>query len=185
MRPICTGGVGGAWRTVCTAPAFAICAALCAEAAAPARHAKLRTKMGSRQRADGERKTRNTSMFPRTKNTEYVHVSTNQEIVKTCCACPSASLPPPSLPDPLTRLRNETCPVSTGGGTRRVRLVRKEGRGVSSQYGKPACLSSGASRRDARSPRNPRGARGSCAWAEILSPKIMAAHPARWNSSCL
>jgi hypothetical protein len=31
---------------------------------------------------------------------------------------------------------NETCPVSTGGGTRLVRLVREEGRGVSSQYGR-------------------------------------------------
>jgi hypothetical protein len=30
----------------------------------------------------------------------------------------------------------ETCPVSTEGGTRRVRLVRKEGRDVSSQYGR-------------------------------------------------
>ena len=31
----------------------------------------------------------------------------------------------------LRLLRRETCPVSTGGGTRRVRLVREEGRGVS------------------------------------------------------
>jgi len=30
----------------------------------------------------------------------------------------------------------ETCPVSTGEGTRRVQLVREEGRGVSSQYGR-------------------------------------------------
>jgi len=30
----------------------------------------------------------------------------------------------------------ETCPISTGGGTRRVRLVREEGRDVSSQYGR-------------------------------------------------
>jgi len=32
--------------------------------------------------------------------------------------------------------RDETCPVSTGGGTRRVQLVREEGRGASSQYGR-------------------------------------------------
>ena len=31
--------------------------------------------------------------------------------------------------------RDEACPVSTGGGTRRVRSVRGEGRGVSGQYG--------------------------------------------------
>jgi len=37
-----------------------------------------------------------------------------------------------------TRLEEsfETYPVSTEGGTRRVRLVRKEGRDVSSQYGR-------------------------------------------------
>jgi hypothetical protein len=31
---------------------------------------------------------------------------------------------------------DEACPVSTGGGTRRVQSVREEGRGVSSQYGR-------------------------------------------------
>jgi len=31
---------------------------------------------------------------------------------------------------------NEACPVSTGGGTRRVQSVREEGRDVSSQYGR-------------------------------------------------
>jgi len=32
--------------------------------------------------------------------------------------------------------RDETCPVSMGGGTRRVRLVWEEGRDVSGQYGR-------------------------------------------------
>jgi hypothetical protein len=32
--------------------------------------------------------------------------------------------------------RDEACPVSTGGGTRRVQSVREGGRGVSSQYGR-------------------------------------------------
>ena len=35
-----------------------------------------------------------------------------------------------SRPPPRGR-RVETCPVSTGGGTRRVQLVREEGRDVS------------------------------------------------------
>jgi len=42
-----------------------------------------------------------------------------------------------SEPPPATAAgRDETCPVSTGGGTRRVRSVREEGRGVSTQYGR-------------------------------------------------
>ena len=40
--------------------------------------------------------------------------------------------------DGKTRVQNaqlhRACPISTGGGTRRVRLVRGEGRGVSEQY---------------------------------------------------
>ena len=32
---------------------------------------------------------------------------------------------------PLLHLGDAACPISTGGGTRRVRLVRGEGRGVS------------------------------------------------------
>ena len=40
------------------------------------------------------------------------------------CATPNADSPA------------ETCPVSTGRGTRRVQLVRGEGRDVSSQYGR-------------------------------------------------
>jgi hypothetical protein len=85
MRPICNGGLGGAWRTVCTAPAFAICAALCAEAAAPARHAKLRTKMGPRQRADENKKQ---GMLP------CFHDSGNREKMLRV----PQRLPPPTLP---------------------------------------------------------------------------------------
>ena len=48
-------------------------------------------------------------------------------------APPSGDSGPPG--DPLHQ-QGSTCPVSTGGGTRRVRLVREEGRGVSSQYGR-------------------------------------------------
>jgi hypothetical protein len=39
--------------------------------------------------------------------------------------------------------RDETCAVSTGGGTRRVQSVREEGRDVSSQYGHNTELSFG------------------------------------------
>jgi hypothetical protein len=46
------------------------------------------------------------------------------------CAPPAARVAPPAL----TRAtqNDETCPLSTGGSTRRVRLVRGEGRDVSS-----------------------------------------------------
>jgi len=44
----------------------------------------------------------------------------------------------PAAPSACARLwgARATCPVSTGGGTRRVRLVREEGRVVYSQYGR-------------------------------------------------
>jgi len=66
---------------------------------------------------------------------------------------------------------DETCPVSTGGGTRRVRLVREEGRGVSSQYRREGGGGGANQRRDARAlvhhlePRAVRvEVRDPCAW---------------------
>jgi len=44
----------------------------------------------------------------------------------------TAHHPLPGLPRAACSQRDETCPVSTGGGTRRVQLVREEGRDVSS-----------------------------------------------------
>jgi len=42
---------------------------------------------------------------------------------------PPLPLPPPSPPHPTTVKRDETCPVCTGRGTRRVQLVREGGGG--------------------------------------------------------
>ena len=49
--------------------------------------------------------------------------------------------------------RDAACPVSTGGGTRRVRSVRGEGRGVSGQY-----VGEGGARRTAGGSYGARGA---------------------------
>ena len=47
-------------------------------------------------------------------------------------AAPGAKEVSDSPASRLACLRDETCPVSSEGGTRRVQLVRKEGRDVSS-----------------------------------------------------
>jgi len=57
----------------------------------------------------------------------------------TCRCLPPRAQPAltgPARPRSQRWRRGVSCPVSTGGGTRRVRLVREEGRGVSSQYGR-------------------------------------------------
>ena len=46
------------------------------------------------------------------------------------------------------------CPVSTGGGTRRVRLVREEGRDVSSQYGREGGVLRAAARAAQKPPKD-------------------------------
>ena len=58
-------------------------------------------------------------------------------------ACPGKATRPPLSPPSSYAFSwsscpaRDVCPISTGRGTRRVRLVRGEGRGVSDQYGVP------------------------------------------------
>jgi hypothetical protein len=53
------------------------------------------------------------------------------------CPAPAPGIHPgrtPSCPGQCDGVRDAACPISTGRGTRRVRLVRGEGRGVSDSY---------------------------------------------------
>jgi hypothetical protein len=52
------------------------------------------------------------------------------------CAPPTPNPNPKPESEPEPELSAKACPFSTGGGTRRVRLVWEEGRDVSSQYGR-------------------------------------------------
>ena len=81
------------------------------------------------------------------------------------------------------RGRAEAAPyhsLSTGGGTRRVRLVREEGRGVSSQYGREK----GGRLSCSTSPPDASARRRQCSRESVLSAFFEHASASSWISHC-